>query len=98
MYHESSLPYSQVPATCTYPEPAASSPHLLMIHWHCTIELRYNDYAYGNHRLSLEVLVNQCSSSRIDHNQTREKRLFVHDLAKMTVIDAMSHKAISQIL
>ena len=26
MEHESSLPYSQVPATCPYPEPARSSP------------------------------------------------------------------------
>jgi hypothetical protein len=27
MEPESSLPYSQVPATCPYPEPAPSSPH-----------------------------------------------------------------------
>jgi hypothetical protein len=27
MEHESSLPYSQVPITCTYPESAPSSPH-----------------------------------------------------------------------
>ena len=27
MEPESSLPYSQVPATCPYPEPARSSPH-----------------------------------------------------------------------
>jgi hypothetical protein len=27
MEHESSLPYSQVPANCPYPEPAPSSPH-----------------------------------------------------------------------
>jgi hypothetical protein len=27
MEPESSLPYSQVPATCPYPEPALSSPH-----------------------------------------------------------------------
>jgi hypothetical protein len=27
MERESSLPYSQVPATCPYPEPAPSSPH-----------------------------------------------------------------------
>jgi hypothetical protein len=27
MEPENSLPYSQVPATCPYPEPAPSSPH-----------------------------------------------------------------------
>ena len=27
MEHEGSLPHSQVPATCPYPEPARSSPH-----------------------------------------------------------------------
>jgi hypothetical protein len=27
MEHENSLPYSQVPTTCPYPEPALSSPH-----------------------------------------------------------------------
>jgi hypothetical protein len=27
MEHEGSLPYSQVPATCPYPEPTPSSPH-----------------------------------------------------------------------
>ena len=27
MEPESSLPYSQVPATCPYPEPTPSSPH-----------------------------------------------------------------------
>jgi hypothetical protein len=27
MEPESSLPYSQVPATCPYPEPTQSSPH-----------------------------------------------------------------------
>jgi hypothetical protein len=27
MEPESSLPYSQVPATCPYPEPASTSPH-----------------------------------------------------------------------
>ena len=34
MEHESSLPQSQVPATCPYPEPARSIPfsHILKIH------------------------------------------------------------------
>jgi len=65
---------------------------------HCTIEFRYIDYIYVNHRLSLKFKWTSVHQLEGMITKPAKSRWYLSDLSKNPAIDAMSHKAVSQIL
>ena len=84
MEPEGSLPYSQAPATCPYPEPTPSSPHN-------SFPLPEGRYMYY---INLLILF-RIRSSSLNSGRNRSLYLFIRRVTKQIVVIVQAHNFVT---